>query len=75
MTVIQGDADLQITLADARALANARRRTRLVLVPGMTHVLKDAPGAARDEQLRTVYADPALPIDPLLVKTVLEAVR
>ena len=42
--VVQGTADLQTTVTDARLLAAARPGAALLLVPGMNHVLKAPPG-------------------------------
>ncbi|MGD9861824.1 MAG: alpha/beta hydrolase [Pseudodonghicola sp.] len=60
--IVQGDRDMQVTLADADLLADARLGvrpdTRLVKVAGMTHMLKaDQPGAPF-----ATYSDPALPL-------------
>lgn len=60
--VLQGDNDLQITEADARALGAARSGVEVVIVPGMNHVLRQAP---RDRQGNAMtYLDPTLPLDP-----------
>jgi pimeloyl-ACP methyl ester carboxylesterase len=61
--IVQGTADLQITLEDARLLDKAPR-TKLRTITGMNHVLKDAPGD-RAANLAT-YADPDLPLAPRL---------
>jgi len=70
---VQGTNDVQISVADARSLAAAQPRAKLVLIDGMTHVLKDAPLEAAAEQVRTVYANPSLPLDAVLVETVAAA--
>jgi pimeloyl-ACP methyl ester carboxylesterase len=72
-TLVQGTNDVQISVADARSLAAAQPRAKLVLIDGMTHVLKDAPLEAAAEQVRTVYANPSLPLDAVLVETVAAA--
>jgi len=58
----QGTTDLQITVADAQALAAADPRATLKLWDGVNHLLKTAP-ADRAANLAT-YADPALPLAP-----------
>ena len=58
----QGTTDLQVTVADAQALAAADPRATLKLWDGVNHVLKTAP-ADRAANLAT-YADPALPLAP-----------
>jgi uncharacterized protein len=57
--IIQGTTDLQVTLEDAKLL-NAAPRTKLVMVEGMNHMLKEAP-MDRAANIAT-YTDPALPI-------------
>lgn len=42
--VVQGETDIQVTLADAERLAQARG-LEPVIIPGMNHVLRDAPAA------------------------------
>jgi pimeloyl-ACP methyl ester carboxylesterase len=62
--IVQGTADLQVTVEDARKL-NKASRTELELIRGMNHVLKDAPEDPA-ANLAT-YADPSLPLSPRLV--------
>lgn len=70
---IQGTADLQIGIEDAKALAGARGGVSFALVPGMNHVLRDAP-AGRAANLAT-YGDPSLPLSSGLVDAVLFFIR
>ena len=63
--VVQGTADLQMRVADARLLAAACPGARLLLVPGMNHVLK-APAPGRTANL-AAYTDPGLPLARSLV--------
>jgi uncharacterized protein len=74
--VVQGTHDIQIGEADGRRLAADNKRATLLLLDGMSHVLKDAP-AARAEQVKA-YTDPSLPLDARLVPAVskfIEALR
>jgi len=64
--VVQGDTDIQVEVADARALQAARRDCSLQIVPGMNHVLKPVP-ADEARQLAS-YADPTLPLAPEFVR-------
>ena len=66
--VVQGATDLQIGEGDARLLAAARPGIKLVVVPGMNHVLKIAP-AERAANVAT-YHDPSLPLAPGLLDAV-----
>lgn len=63
--IIQGEADLQVGMEDARRLAAARSDNRLVVISGMNHVLKDAP-LDRGANLQT-YNQPDLPLSAGLV--------
>ncbi|MFT4172789.1 MAG: hypothetical protein QM639_09540, partial [Rhodocyclaceae bacterium] len=66
--IVQGDTDIQIGPADARALAAANPRCQQRLIAGMNHVLKQVP----DESARQIasYGDPTLPLDPTLADVV-----
>lgn len=70
--VIQGTTDLQVSLEDARLLDKAPR-TRLQVIEGMNHVLKEAP-AERTANLAT-YSDPALPLAPKLVRRIKDFIK
>lgn len=70
--VIQGTRDLQVTVEDARLL-NKAPRTRLQLIEGMNHVLKEAP-ADRAANVAT-YSDPALPLAPRLVAKIKDFIK
>ena len=62
LLIVQGERDLQVSTADAKALAAAQPKARLVLVPQMNHVLKDVASDDRAANLAT-YADSSLPVD------------
>lgn len=66
--IIQGVTDLQISTADAQALAKSRPSATLLLLDGVNHVLKRAP-ADRAANFAT-YADPNLPLDPRIVPAI-----
>lgn len=69
MLIVQGTADLQVGEADARALAAARPDARLVLLPGVNHVLKQVGEGDRLANLAS-YANPDLPVDPRIVDAI-----
>jgi len=69
LLVTQGDRDVQIGVADAQALAGARPGAKLVIVPGMTHVLRMAAGEGRAASIAT-YSDGALPVAPALAEAI-----
>jgi pimeloyl-ACP methyl ester carboxylesterase len=61
--IVQGTTDIQISVEDARLL-NRAPRTRLELIEGMNHVLKEAP-ADRAANVAT-YSNADLPLAPKL---------
>jgi pimeloyl-ACP methyl ester carboxylesterase len=71
--VVQGTTDIQVSEQDARLLAAADPRARLVIVNGMNHVLKLVP-PDMNQQLKS-YSDPTLPIVPQLVTAVASFVK
>lgn len=62
--IAQGTTDLQVPVAQAQALKQAKPAATLLIVPGMNHVLKMVQGDLR-QQLPS-YSDPALPLAPEL---------
>jgi len=70
--IIQGETDLQTSVEDAKTLAEATNGT-LVIVPGVNHVLKEAPKSRR-KNLKT-YRQADLPISAEVVDAVAEFVR
>jgi pimeloyl-ACP methyl ester carboxylesterase len=62
LLIVQGERDLQVTPADAQALAAAEPRAKLVLLPQMNHVLKDVATDDRAANVAT-YRDSSLPVD------------
>ncbi len=64
--VVQGAADLQTPLDEARRLTLAKKDARLCVIDGMNHVLKPTAGTTIAEQSVT-YTDPSLPLSPELV--------
>ncbi|HEY0311028.1 MAG TPA: alpha/beta fold hydrolase [Allosphingosinicella sp.] len=61
--IVQGERDLQVLPDDARALAAADPRAKLVMIPGANHVLKPVASDDRAANFAT-YGDPALPLAP-----------
>jgi len=67
--IVQGQTDLQTSVADAQRLHAARPDARLVIVPGANHVLKHTTERTLEGQMPT-YRDPALPIMPQVVAAI-----
>jgi len=71
--VVQGTTDIQVSQEDARLLAAAHPRAKLVIIDGMNHVLKLVP-ADMTQQMKS-YSDPSLPVAPQLVDAVASFVK
>ena len=70
--ICQGTTDIQVAVEEAEALKKAAPTAKLVIVQGMNHVLKSV---ATDPAKQTAsYSDPALPINPELMKNIIEFV-
>jgi pimeloyl-ACP methyl ester carboxylesterase len=75
VTIVQGTADVQVTLVDAAALARADPFARLIVIDGMNHVLKYAPDTSSQAAILKGYEDLSLPVDPRAVTAVISATR
>ena len=72
--ILQGERDLQVSLADAGALAAAYPRARLTILPGVNHVLKTVTADDPAANFAT-YADPSLPLAPGIADAIADFVR
>jgi pimeloyl-ACP methyl ester carboxylesterase len=66
--IVHGTTDIQVTVADAKALGAAQPKATLLIIDGMNHVMKGVP-ADQAAQLKS-YSDPSLPVVPALVDAV-----
>jgi len=66
--LLQGDRDLQVTLSDAKALAAAQPKAKLVLIKGMNHVLVDAPADVPGNV--STYSRSDLPLNGTLIREI-----
>jgi fermentation-respiration switch protein FrsA (DUF1100 family) len=66
--ILQGTTDIQVSVADAKLLAQASPAAKLAVIEGMNHVLKEVP-AAMDKQMAS-YGDPSLPLAGKLVSEI-----
>jgi pimeloyl-ACP methyl ester carboxylesterase len=71
--VIQGTTDVQVSADDAKRLAGANPKARLLLVEGMNHVLKDIP-LDRQAQMES-YNNPKLPLAAPVIPAIVDLVR
>jgi len=70
--IVHGETDIQTAVVDAEALASATGGT-LVIVPGVNHILKEAP-LNRLKNIRT-YNQPDLPISEVVVDAIARFVK
>lgn len=73
VTIVQGTADIQVTMTDARALKAGDPSARFVVIEGMNHVLKHAPDTSSPDAIQAGYTNPALPIEPQALNAVFAA--
>jgi pimeloyl-ACP methyl ester carboxylesterase len=73
MLVLQGNRDIQVTLEDASILKNAHLSAKLVIVPGVNHVLKPVAGEGMAANAAT-YGDASIAIEPAVVDGIATAV-
>jgi len=71
--IVQGTTDLQVSVDDAKRLATASPKAKLLLVDGMNHVLKEVP-PDREKQMAS-YSDPTLRLAPEFLAGVVDFVR
>jgi hypothetical protein len=72
--VLQGQKDLQVSVADAHRLVAADPSATLMLLPETNHVLKQVASDDRQANFAT-YADPNLPLAPNVVETVVHFIE
>lgn len=72
--ILQGDRDLQVSLADAEALKKAQPKATLTIVPGVNHVLRSVASEDRAANMAT-YGDATLPISPAITAAVAAFVK
>lgn len=71
--ILQGSADLQVSVEDARRLKAAQPAATLSVLDGVNHLLKAAP-ADRAANLAT-YANPDLPLDSRIAPAIADFVK
>jgi uncharacterized protein len=71
--IVQGTTDLQVSVDDAKRLAAANPKAKLLLIEGMNHVLKEVP-ADRDKQIAS-YSNPDLRLAPEFLIGIVDFVR
>jgi uncharacterized protein len=69
MLIIGGGRDIQVSLADAEALAKAQPNAEKIIIDNMSHTLKSVSTGDRAANMAT-YSNPSIPIHIELVKAV-----
>jgi pimeloyl-ACP methyl ester carboxylesterase len=72
--IVQGDNDLQIKINDAKLLAAASKKSALVIIEKMNHVLKIVDSGDRAVNI-AAYSDPNMPIAPALTDAIVEYIK
>ena len=72
--IIQGDNDLQVSVNDARLLASSNKRSKLVIIEKMNHVLKIIESGNRSDNSAS-YNDANMPISSQLIETIVKYIK
>jgi pimeloyl-ACP methyl ester carboxylesterase len=75
VTIVQGTADVQVTMTDAEALKRGAPSASLVVVTGMNHVLKISPDVSSQAAVLAGYTNPKLPVAPQVIDAVASAAK
>lgn len=71
--IIQGSTDIQVTEKDAKLLSRANPTSKMKLIKGMNHILKEAE-SDRIKNIAT-YNQPELPVKPELTETIVGFIK
>jgi pimeloyl-ACP methyl ester carboxylesterase len=71
--IVQGTLDAQVPESDAKLLAAAQPKAKLLVIQGMNHVFKQVPADAASQ--RNSYSDPSIPDAPELIDGVASFVK
>jgi uncharacterized protein len=74
IAIVEGTADVQVSVSEAKLLSAAAPAAKLTIVDGMSHTLKHVDPAAGVTQQRT-YTDSALALDPAVVDAIVSLVQ
>ena len=66
--ILQGSTDIQVSVSDAKVLAEANPAAKLMVMEGMNHVMKAVP-ADMGKQIAS-YGDPSLPVPAKLLNEI-----
>jgi uncharacterized protein len=72
--IIQGDKDLQISVADAERLHAANKKSKLIIIPKMNHVFKRVDSDDRKANIEA-YSKPELTNMPELADSIIDFIK
>jgi len=72
--IIQGDNDLQVSISDARLLAEAKNNNQLVIIEKMNHVLKIIDSGDRSANV-AAYSNPTMPLSNEMVEKIFHYIQ
>ena len=72
--IIQGDNDLQISINDAKQLADVSKKNKLVIIEKMNHVLKIVDSGDRADNI-AAYSNASLPIATALTEAIVKYIK
>lgn len=72
--IINGSCDVQVKETEAILLHNANKVSKLLIIPKMTHALKDAAADCSDEGMKT-YKDASLPLTSELITSIVQFIQ
>ena len=71
--ILQGTCDKQVKVEDAENLHTANPKSKIEIIPLMTHTLKNAGAGCKDE-IKT-YTDPTLPLNMKLISEIVSFMK
>jgi pimeloyl-ACP methyl ester carboxylesterase len=72
--VVEGTTDIQVNVKDAELLSKANKKSKLVIIENMNHILKEVPTQDRTKNIQS-YSKPDLALSEKLCKRVIEFIK
>ncbi|MEP7229480.1 MAG: alpha/beta fold hydrolase [Ginsengibacter sp.] len=72
--ILQGSCDMQTKTTDAENLHHSNAKSKIDIIPLMTHTLKNAGEGCKDDNRKT-YTDPSLPLNKQLVNDIVKFIK
>lgn len=72
--IINGTCDVQVKETEATLLYQSNQASKLLIIPKMTHTLKDAAADCTDEGMKT-YKDASMPLNVELIKNIIQFIQ